>query len=287
MKPEKIMVLGANGMLGSAVLRYFHSTTGHDVVGVVRSAQSVRDFPDDLREKLVVGGNVEDVDGLMRLFMHQSPTILVNCVGIVKQLDNATDPLAAIPINSVLPHRLARICSLVGARLIHMSTDCVFDGRRGMYSESDLPNASDLYGRTKLLGEVDYPNSITLRTSIIGRELSSQKSLVEWFLAQEGPVGGYSKAIFSGLPTVEIARVIERYVIPFPELSGVYHLSSEPIDKLSLLQLVAREYEKRIAINDDPSLVIDRSLDSSRFRDATGYKPDRWPVLVQSMRDFA
>jgi dTDP-4-dehydrorhamnose reductase len=204
----------------------------------------------------------------------------------VKQLDEANDPLSAIPINSILPHRLARLCSLVGARLVHLSTDCVFSGAKGMYSESDVPDAYDVYGRTKLLGEVSYAHTITLRTSIIGHELKGSSSLIGWFLAQQGSVKGFSRAVFSGLPTVEIARIVNEHVLPDAGLHGLYHLSADPIDKYQLLQLVANVYGKETDIVEDQSLVIDRSLDSSRFRDATGFKPDSWPVLVRRMYDF-
>jgi dTDP-4-dehydrorhamnose reductase len=155
-----------------------------------------------------------------------------------------------------------------------------------MYVEDDLPDARDVYGRTKLLGEVDYPHALTLRTSIIGHELVSSHSLVCWFLAQEGAVRGFSRAVFSGFPTVEIARIIGEVVLPRPELSGLYHLSTEPIDKASLLKLIADAYRKAIDIDDDPSLVIDRSLDSTRFRSLTGFQPENWPTLVRRMAEF-
>jgi dTDP-4-dehydrorhamnose reductase len=286
MTSHKVLVLGASGMLGNAVFRYFATRTEHDVVGVVRSRRSVSMLAPELLARIVEGGNVEDADALAQIFGEQRPSIVINCVGLVKQLESSEDPLAAIPINAVLPHRLARLCTLVGARLVHLSTDCVFSGRRGMYVESDIPDVQDVYGRTKLLGEVSAPNAVTLRTSIIGHELSGSRSLVGWFLAQSGPVQGYARAIFSGLPTVEIARVIANYVLPRPDLSGIYHLSAAPIDKFSLLQLIADAYDKPIKIDKNTSVVIDRSLDSARFREATGYEPDDWPVLIQRMHDF-
>jgi len=284
---HKVLVLGASGMLGNAVFRYFATQTPHETVGIVRSAGSARLLPTSLQNRICGGGDVEDVDALVRLFDVHRPTVVINCVGLVKQLGDAKNPLAAIPINSILPHRLAQLCSLANARLVHLSTDCVFSGDKGMYAEEDLPDARDVYGRTKLLGEVDYPHAVTLRTSIIGHELAGARSLVCWFLAQEGSVRGFSRAIFSGLPTVEIARVVNAYVLPRPELAGLYHLSAAAIDKFSLLSLVAQIYGKDIAIQDDPSLVIDRSLDSTRFRQATGFQPDDWPTLIQRMRDFA
>lgn len=286
MTKQTILVLGASGMLGNAVLRYFATRAEHEVVGIVRSAGSARLLPESVQDKIALGGDVDDVDALVRMFDRHRPTVVVNCVGLVKQLGDAKDPLAAIPVNAVLPHRLARLCALAGARLVHLSTDCVFTGNKGMYREGDLPDAQDVYGRTKLLGEVDYPHALTLRTSIIGHELASHHSLVCWFLSQHGRVRGYSQAIFSGLPTVEIARVIDEYVLDRPELRGLYHLSAEPIDKFSLLQLVAKTYGKETGIIEDRALVIDRSLDSTRFKDATGYRPEPWPDLVRRMHEF-
>ncbi|NTU50097.1 MAG: SDR family oxidoreductase, partial [Desulfobulbaceae bacterium] len=186
----------------------------------------------------------------------------------------------------IFPHRLSKLCALVGARLIHISTDCVFSGKKGMYSEEDFPDANDLYGRTKLLGEVDYPNALTLRTSMIGHEITGSKSLISWFLAQKGPVKGYRRAVFSGLPTVEIARVILDFVLPNAELHGVYHLSAAPIDKYDLLSRVAMVYGKSIEIVPDDSVQINRSLDSSRFRAVTGFNPKSWDEMIIAMRDF-
>jgi dTDP-4-dehydrorhamnose reductase len=214
------------------------------------------------------------------------PSVVVNCIGLVKQLAQADDPLSALPINALLPHRLARLCGLVGARFVHISTDCVFNGRKGSYLESDPSDAEDLYGRSKYLGEVAYPHSITLRTSIIGHELSSAHGLVGWFLAQEGTVKGYRKAIFSGLPTVELSRIVRDVVLPQPELSGLYHVAAEPIAKYDLLQLVRDAYGKTIAIEPDDGVSIDRSLNAERFRKATGYVAPPWPELVERMRDF-
>ena len=283
---QKILVLGASGMLGNAVFRYFATQTAHDVVGIVRAAGSAQRLPAELRERIAAGGDVEDVDALMRVFDRHRPTVVVNCVGLVKQLEDSKNPLAAIPINAVLPHRLAQLCSLSGARLVHLSTDCVFAGDKGMYTEDDLPDARDVYGRTKLLGEVDYPHALTLRTSIIGHELSGAHSLICWFLAQQGATRGFSRAVFSGFPTVEIARIVDEYVLPRPDLHGLYHLSAAPIDKFALLKLVAEIYGKDIRIDEDTALVIDRSLDSTRFREATGFTPDDWPTLIRRMHDF-
>jgi dTDP-4-dehydrorhamnose reductase len=280
------MVLGVTGMLGNAVFRVLAARAELEVTGTVRSAASLGHFPGELASRVVTGLDVENQDSLLQAFAAIRPDVVVNCVGLVKQLAVANDPLQAVPINSLLPHRLAALCQAGGARLIHVSTDCVFSGSRGNYLESEFPDADDLYGRSKLLGEVDYPHAITLRTSIIGHELSGNKSLVNWFLSQEGSVKGFTRAIFSGLPTVELATVILNSVLPRPELHGLYHVSAEPISKYDLLQLVAETYGKQIEIVPDDQLVIDRSLNSDRFKDATGYVPPDWPTLIRRMSEF-
>lgn len=285
-KKTRVLVLGVSGMMGSAVFRVFAQSDEYSVMGSARSAGLLRLLPSELREQVVCGVDVENTDNLMRLFALARPNVVINCIGLVKQLAEADDPLAAIPINALLPHRVARLCDVAGARLIHMSTDCVFAGTRGMYSEQDVSDAKDFYGRSKYLGEVDYPHAVTLRTSIIGHELSSANGLVGWFLAQQGPVKGYVRAIFSGLPTVELARVIRDFVVPNPELRGLYHVSAEPINKYELLKLVAQVYGKAIDITPDDKLEIDRSLDSRRFREITGYQPAAWPELVRRMHEF-
>ncbi len=284
--PTRVLVLGATGMLGNAVLRSFADSPGFDAMGSARSAAGVGLLREDLRARVHGGVDVENPDALARLLDSTRPQVVINCVGLVKQLAEADDPLAALPLNSLLPHRLARLCSLAGSRLVQISTDCVFSGRKGLYTEADAPDALDLYGRSKLLGEVDCANAVTLRTSIIGHELASAHSLVGWFLAQSGSVRGYRRAVFSGVPTVELARIIRDHVLPLPALRGLYHVSADPIDKLSLLQLVARQYGRATQLVADDTVVIDRSLDSQRFRAATGYAPPPWPELVGRMHAF-
>ena len=282
----RILVLGASGMLGSTLLRYLSSQSDVKVYGTARSVHSIGNLPEGLQAHASLNVDVENADHLLKVFANVRPDVVINCVGIVKQLSEADDLLTATPINSLLPHRLAKLCAASGARLIHFSTDCVFSGTKGFYSESDTPDAVDLYGRSKLLGEVDYPNTLTLRTSLIGHELTGNRSLVSWFLSQSGRVKGFRRAIFSGLPTVEIARVVHEHVLPNSDLCGLYHLSVDPISKFDLLSLIAGVYGKSIEIIPDDDLVIDRSLDSSRFRTATGFSAKPWPELVQAMHDF-
>lgn len=283
---KKVLILGATGMLGNAVLRFFAAQGRYAVMGSARSAGGLRLLPASLRDQLIAGVDVENPDSLTGLFARVQPDVVINCVGLVKQLAAANDPLVALPINALLPHRLAHLCTVARARLLHVSTDCVFSGRKGGYREEDVSDAEDLYGRSKYLGEVAYPHTVTLRTSIIGHELGSAHGLIGWFLAQQSGVRGYRKAIFSGLPTVELARVMHDFVIPATDLHGLYHVAAQPIDKYTLLGHVAREYGKGIEITPDDQLRIDRSLDAARFAAATGYTPPAWPELIARMRQF-
>lgn len=280
---KRVLVLGASGMLGSTLFRAFSRDPELQTFGSVREASAKRHFAPKLRDALIANVHLDGESGLLTAFAVAKPDVVVNCIGIIKQLPNANDHLESLAINATLPHRLAKYCDATGARLVHFSTDCVFSGKQGNYREEDFPDAYDLYGRTKFLGEVTYENSITLRTSIIGHELDRSKSLVDWFLSQSGEVRGFTKAVFSGLPTIEVARVVKDYVIPNHNLSGLFHLSVDPINKYDLLKLVASTYGKSINITQDDKLVIDRSLNSDRFRTATGFMPKPWSELIKDM----
>jgi dTDP-4-dehydrorhamnose reductase len=282
----KILILGANGMLGNAMTRVLSEKAGWQVHGTVRSESSKRFFHSDIAERLLTGVDVEHHDSLLQAFIRIRPDVVINCVGLIKQLADVDDPLQAIPINALLPHRLARLCELSGARLVHMSTDCVFSGHKGSYRELDPSDAEDLYGRSKFLGEVAYPHTITLRTSIIGHELQSAHGLVGWFLSQQGQCNGFTRAIFSGLPTVALAQIVRDIVIPRTDLSGVYHVGAQPISKCDLLKLIATVYAKTIDIVPEEKLVIDRSLDAKRFQLATGYIAPEWPELIKLMYEY-
>ncbi|MGE8359080.1 dTDP-4-dehydrorhamnose reductase family protein [Pseudomonas sp.] len=280
----KILILGVTGMLGNAVFRRFSSDNSHETWGTVRNVTALRFFPKNSQAHLLVGVDVLDQDALVAAFTKVQPDVVINCIGLIKQLSDANNPLAALPINAMLPHRLSHLCALIGSRLIHVSTDCVFSGAKGMYLESDRSDADDLYGKSKYIGELhEVSHAITLRTSIIGHELESNYALVDWFLSQQGSVKGFVKAIFSGLPTVELARIIKDFVVPRPQLSGLYHVAAKPIDKFTLLSQVASQYGKQIEITPDNTVVIDRSLDCSRFRKATGYIAPEWGELIRLM----
>jgi len=183
----------------------------------------------------------------------------------------------------MFPHQLARLCALCNARMLQISTDCVFSGAKGNYSETDISDATDLYGKSKFIGELGYDHTVTIRTSIVGHELQSKNSLIDWFLSQSSSCSGYTKAIFSGLPTITLAEIIHNYVIEDSKLSGIYHVASHPISKFELLNLIATEYKKQILILEDDSVVIDRSLKADKFNRATGYLPPPWPVLANHL----
>jgi len=282
----RVLVLGASGMLGNAMARVLFEYEGLEVFGTTRSSDVERFFPAKISERLITGIDVGNCDALANVFSRVRPNVVINCIGLIKQLAEASDPLHSLPVNALLPHRLARLCELTGARLVHISTDCVFSGIKGGYEETDPADPGDLYGMSKYLGEVHYPHSITLRTSIIGHELNSSNGLIGWFLAQQGQCRGFTRAVFSGIPTVVLAQILGDVIIPDFGLHGLYHVAADPIAKFDLLRLVAETYGKSIEIIPDDSLVINRSLNAKRFRTATGYVVPEWPELIRTMHSF-
>ena len=274
-------------MLGHKLFTLLSECDNLKVDATVRSLEESRWFSQELLAKIYENADVDNFDSVIRSIADLKPDVVINCIGIIKQTAAAKDPLTSIAINSLFPHRLAHVCKAAGTRMIHISTDCVFDGAKGNYSENDQSNATDLYGRTKFLGEVYYPHCVTLRTSIIGHELKGKHGLIEWFLAQKGKVRGFPNAIYSGFPTAEIARIISEYVITNPDLKGLYQVSSDPISKYELLRLVTDKYKKQIEIEPFDDLRLDRSLDSTLFQRVTGYSPPSWPELIDNMyQDF-
>jgi len=270
----RVLILGGDGMLGRQLRRILAGR--HEVQATVRRETSAE-------PGLRPGIDVRDFARLRDLVAELLPEAVVNAVGVVKQREEAADAEISIETNALFPHRLARLCSSVGARLVHFSTDCVFSGRAGGYRESDLADPPDLYGRSKLLGEVGAPH-LTLRSSIIGLEEGRRQGLVEWFLASRGIVSGYRRAIYSGLTTAEMARLVDRLLVEHRELAGLFHVASEPIDKYSLLSRLARELDRddiRIEPVDEPH--CDRSLDGSAFAAATRYTAPSWDAMLREL----
>lgn len=286
-KRKRILILGGTGMLGHQLLRNLSAYPEYDVYATARNLSGLqKHYPGDLLARFCPDSvDVQYFDSVIGALASVQPDVVINCIGIIKQLPIADEPLTAITVNALLPHRISLLSRVAGARFIHISTDCVFDGKKGMHTENDQSNAEDLYGRTKFLGEVAYPDCVTLRTSIVGHELIGRYGLIEWFLAQTQKVRGFRKAIYTGFPTIELARIIHNYVLPNPDLCGVYHVSSEPISKYDLLCLVAELYGKEIEIEPCDDFVQDRSLDSTVFRNATGYQPPSWGELIAMMHN--
>ena len=281
----KVLIIGATGMLGYSLFSNLSTYSQIDVFGTVRSLKDKEHFYKDKLDKLFFDIDVHNIDTIETVISHVKPNIVINCIGLIKQHGISKQHIDAISINSLLPHQIANICDLNDAKLIHFSTDCVFSGNTGAYIENDVPDAEDLYGKTKFLGEVSYAPHLTLRTSIIGHELTSQVSLIDWFLSQNGQTKGFSKAIFSGLPTCFVAKLIAEHILPKHDLSGLYHLSVDPIDKFTLLKLVADIYNKKIDIEESSDLVIDRSLNSERIKQELGFDTPSWHSLISDMHN--
>jgi dTDP-4-dehydrorhamnose reductase len=277
----KILVLGATGLLGNAVFRSMSKTSDARVVGTIRRETDRGLFPAEAAAGLTRVEDIEKLDQLVRLFDAVGPDVVVNCIAVGRPPPE--DPMRSILVYSVLPRRLSHLCRLSGTRLIQISSDGVFSGVRGCYAEDDPPDASDIYGLSKLLGEVSEPHAITLRTSIIGHELQSKGGLLEWFLSQQDQCRCYTRAIFSGFPTIVLADLIRDVVIPRPDLHGVYHVATQPISKFDLLRLVAKRYGKNIELIPDDRVNPDRTLVAARFEKATGYVAPDWPTLVDLM----
>jgi dTDP-4-dehydrorhamnose reductase len=270
-------------MLGHKLYQELGRT--HDVFGSVRTDfAAVERFGIFEKSRIFEHIDATDRNSVSAVIDQARPDCVINAVGVIKQIPTARDPEAMVALNSVFPRELARMAADTGIRLVSISTDCVYDGSRGNYSEADEPDARDLYGMSKLLGEVDGTNCLTIRTSMIGRELGTSHSIVEWFLAHRGgDVPGFRKAIYSGFSTMEVARIIESIVTDFPGLNGVYNVGSDPISKFELLTLLNEAFAANVRIEPSDELAIDRSLNSSRFRTVTGYVPPAWPEMVAEM----
>jgi dTDP-4-dehydrorhamnose reductase len=280
---ERVLVMGVTGMLGHVVARELAAR--HEVRGTARDPARAR--------RLGIEGELEAVEAsdpvaVEAVLDETRPDVVVNAVGLVKQLEDASRPIPAITVNALFPHWLAEACAARGARLIHISTDCVFSGALpapAAYTEDDVSDARDVYGRTKFLGETVQPPALTLRTSIIGWELERASGLLEWFAAQEGrTIDGFANAIFSGLTTRALARVIGAVIDDHRSLSGLYHVSSEPISKLTLLTALRDALAVACEIRPADEPRINRALDSSRFRRATDIEIPSWPAMIDEYR---
>jgi dTDP-4-dehydrorhamnose reductase len=282
---SRVLVLGGTGMLGHVLWRA--CAERFDAYATVRADEPSAEAAEMLDpERIVTGVRVEEPRSIARALEETRADAVVNCIGVVKQA--VDDPAVAIRANALFPHELAAACRERGARLIHVSTDCVFSGQKGGYAEADPPDPVDVYGRSKLLGEVTTPGALTIRTSMIGREIATSHGLLEWFLAQSGgTVRGFTRAVFSGPTTPVLSRAIADVLERHQSLEGLYHLGAEPIDKHELLLLLRDAFEVEVEVEVDESVVIDRSLDSTSFRTATGWAPPSWQEMVAELAQSA
>jgi dTDP-4-dehydrorhamnose reductase len=279
----KILILGGDGMLGHQLLTMWSAR--HDVTVTVRQPlEAYASYGLFSARNTIDGVDARDLDAVRSAVDRVSPAVVVNGIGLVKQRDEATVAIPSIEINALFPHRLLDLCRARGMRLVHISTDCVFSGRTGGYRESDIPDPVDLYGRSKLLGEVDRAPGLTLRTSIIGLELGRRAGLIEWFLAQRGMIRGFRRAIYTGLTTCALGRLIERILLDHPDLHGVWQVASAPITKYALLTDLARRLARTdVTIDADDAFVCDRSLVADRLADATGYRAPGWDEMLDEL----
>ncbi len=282
----KILILGGEGMLGHKVFQILsqrfetYATFQHPQGSWKRYPM----YEQAARGQLVSGVNALNFETVVRALAQTRPEVVINCIGIIKQLQEAKDPILSIQLNALFPHRLADLCAATGARLFHMSTDCVFSGRKGNYTETDIPDPEDLYGRTKLLGEIDRPGCLTIRTSIFGRDFVKDSALLEWFLSQRGKtVKGYTRAIYTGFPTQVLAQIMGDLIEHYPTLSGLYQVASAPISKYELLVRIRDAMNLPIEIEPEDQFFCDRSLDATRFRAATGYAIPSWDEMISTV----
>ena len=279
----RLLILGGSGMLGHQLWRGLHAQ--HDTWVTLR--RPVADFAvhnlfDEA--KAIQLDDITDDTALERALGQAKPEAVINCVGLIKQRDEARDEALTLRVNAEFPHRLAKRCGEAGARLIHFSTDCIFAGTKGNYTESDPSDAADLYGQSKHQGEVADAHSVTLRTSVIGHELGTNLALLDWFLSQRvKAINGYTKAIYSGFTTLEMARIVDLILTQHTGLSGVWHVASEPISKFALLQLCREKLGWEGVIEPNDEFVCDRSLNADRFNQATGYTPPSWEAMISEL----
>ncbi len=282
----RIALLGVNGMLGADLFRHLGSYPTLQVMGLMRGDPRdtmIGTVPSSKNTSIVGGISYSEGKCLAKVLREFAPNVMVNCIGWRKQPQNASQTIEMIAANALLPHRLAMLAGEIGARLIHFSSDAVFSGKRGRYLEHDVPDPVDAYGVSKLLGEPNYPHCLILRTSMIGHVSKKSDQLVDWLIRQKGIINGYQKTVFSGLPTIEIASIMRTILLPRTELVGIWNLAAAPISKFELLKMIVEKYNIDVDVVPVAHPTFDRSLNASRFLDATGYVVKPWPELIEQM----
>ena len=282
-KRKKILILGVSGLLGSTVFKFFYRKKQFNILGVARKNKKLKRNSDLIE----IVDNIDDIKVLKKLIKKNRPDYIINCIGIVKNSSNNKSILETIYINSLLPKNIATMAKEFNFKFIHISTDCVFRGDQGNYDEKFYPDANDIYGISKILGECENSHSLTIRTSIIGHSQRDNRGLLEWFLSQKKTIKGYKNAFFSGFTTLELANILHNNIIKNKNFqSGIFHLSSKKISKYDLLKKINKLYQKNIQIIKDEKFKIDRSLKSSMFKRKIKYKTKTWDQMLLEMKSF-
>lgn len=280
----RICILGASGMLGH---KLWKSLSVH----FPNAYATIRGCRDDYKKFNLFKNDdqvIEKIDALNfpdfeKVLDKIKPEIILNCIGITKRREEINNLAVSITLNALFPHQLAAWGAKNNAKVVNFSTDCVFDGKIGHYTEESMTSAGDTYGKTKAIGELKEGNTLTLRSSFIGTELLPGSELLEWFLAQSGIVRGYRNTSYSGFTTLELCRIVEKLLIDFPQARGLYNISSEPISKFDLLMLIKKKMNLDIEIIPDDNFFCDRSLDSSKFRKEFSYTPPTWEKMIDEL----
>lgn len=279
----RVLIIGGSGMLGHKLIQVL--SKNFETATTIRSKKSCfESFGFQNQTKIYEQIDIENIKGVENAIIDFKPEFVINAVGIIKQLPESKKGNLILDINSIFPKTLSLLTQKYQFKLINISTDCVFSGKKGNYNESDISDAEDLYGKSKYLGEVTGENCLTIRTSIIGREILTCHSLIEWFFSNQGKtVKGYKNAIYTGFPTLVLSEIISDLIKEYPGLTGLFHISSNPINKFELLNLVKKEFKLNIEIKPFEDFIIDRSLDSTKFRNKTGFAPDSWEQMIADM----
>jgi dTDP-4-dehydrorhamnose reductase len=283
---KHLVIVGAGGMLGHRLVQEFCRHSDYDVHATLRTMIPAS-FANARATYHTEVDLAFDTSKIRNLLQEIRPEIVINAAGVIKHRAAGADPDLSMSINGALPHTLGITATEIGARLIHISTDCVYSGQRedGGYSEAEAPDAVDVYGRSKAVGEVDWGGHLTVRTSIIGFELANHLGLLGWLFGNTSgvTVQGYERAIYSGLPTSTLARTIRHVIAELPQMRGLYHVASRPINKYELVKRLNDAFALGLKVVPASRVVCNRALNDSRFRSESGLLRPTWDQLIDDL----
>jgi dTDP-4-dehydrorhamnose reductase len=280
----RLLILGASGLIGHKLL--LKLSIDFDVYGILHKSKenygSIKLFAG---QKIIDKVDVSDFGSICGILEVINPDVILNCVGITLRKDEINDPFKAIKINALFPHQLANWAKANNKRVIHFSTDCVFNGSTGNYTENSLTTAENIYGRTKALGEINYDHTLTIRSSFIGQELFGKTELLDWFLQQDGKqIKGFTNTLYSGVSTNFMAYIVKTIILDFPKLSGLYQLATEkPISKYELLCIAKKAFEIGVEIIPDDKQVHKPTLNGSKLNDKIKIEVPSWEEMMNDI----